>query len=162
INLSTVSAEEAAAFGRRLGGRYVHCPVLGSGPAARAGTLTLLVGASAVPEPAEAVLSLLGQPLACGDPASAAALKLVANGALAPGWSPEPADLVPDAVPEDADVAEIARAYARGPAVVDAAARLFARPGIDGDPALLAPLIAYARGHATGRPEHFRSAFRPT
>lgn len=230
LNLSTVSPEEAAAFGRQLGDRYLHCPVLGSGPAARAGTLTLLVGAPAVPEAADAVLSVLGEPLPCGDATTAAALKLVANGALAdalvgvgralaragaaaldpdvtldvlertalgglvkakrdrlagsgaaadfaagalrkdaalladlvPEWSSAPAEVLPETVPGDADIAELARAYARGPASVDAAARLFAHAGVERHPALLAPLIAYARGHATGRPEHFRAAFRPT
>jgi 3-hydroxyisobutyrate dehydrogenase len=34
--------------------------------------------------------------------------------------------------------------------------------GIDPDSPALAPLTAYATGHATGDPEHFRRAFLPT
>lgn len=230
VNMSTIAPADARALANGLGGRYVHCPVLGSAPAARAGSLTLLVGAPAVPETVEAVLSLLGRPLVCGDAATAAAAKLVANGTLAdalvavghglsraraaglgpelaldlleraalgglvtakrshlggteasayftagalrkdaallaallPRWAPEPADLRPAEVADGADVAAIALAHAGDPVVLHGDARLFGRPGIEHDLALLRPLAAYARGHATGAPAHFRAAFRPT
>ncbi|MFC0623374.1 nuclear transport factor 2 family protein [Kribbella deserti] len=41
-------------------------------------------------------------------------------------------------------------------------ARLTISPDVTADPAVLDPLYAYARGHATGDPEHFRRAFLPT
>lgn len=65
-------------------------------------------------------------------------------------------------VPDAAHIAAVAAASAGGPSVVDGPSRLYAVPGLDRDPALLAPLIDYARGHASGRPEHFRAAFRST
>jgi 3-hydroxyisobutyrate dehydrogenase len=45
---------------------------------------------------------------------------------------------------------------------VDQRSRLDAAPTVPHDPPLLAPLIHYALGHATGDPAHFRHAFRPT
>jgi len=230
VNLSTVAPTEAADLAGRRAGRYVHCPVLGSAPAARAGTLTLLVGAADAPPAAAAVLDAVGRRLPCGDAVTAATLKLVANGGLADavvaigralararvgglapalaldvlertalgglvqakrGWlagEGGPAQftagalrkdaallaeavpalaspvgrLLPGEVPDTADIAAVAAAYAGGPSVVDGPSRLHAVPGLDRDPALLAPLIDYARGHASGRPEHFRAAFRPT
>jgi Putative lumazine-binding len=48
------------------------------------------------------------------------------------------------------------------PAPIDQGARLAAAASVSGPQALLAPLIAYARGHASGNPEHFRDAFRST
>ncbi|MEQ7127102.1 nuclear transport factor 2 family protein [Actinopolymorpha sp. B11F2] len=51
-------------------------------------------------------------------------------------------------------------------AVPDAAAladlRLTIAPEAAAPAAVLEPLVAYARGHATGDPAHFRRAFRPT
>ncbi len=41
-------------------------------------------------------------------------------------------------------------------------ARLAVSPDLTADPAVLDPLYAYALGHATGDPEHFRRAFLPT
>lgn len=41
-------------------------------------------------------------------------------------------------------------------------ARLVVADGVTADPEVLAPLHAYALGHATGSPEHFVEAFRPT
>ena len=41
-------------------------------------------------------------------------------------------------------------------------ARLWLADGVDAPDAVLAPLHAYALGHATGAPEHFREAFRPS
>lgn len=86
VNLSTVAPAEAAELdrtARAAGRRYVHCPVLGSVPAVESGTLTLLSGDRDLPATAEQVLPHLGRILPCGDARSAAALKLVANGALA-------------------------------------------------------------------------------
>jgi len=41
-------------------------------------------------------------------------------------------------------------------------ARLTVADGVDAPDELLAPLHAYALGHATGSPDHFLDAFRPT
>ncbi|HET6168163.1 MAG TPA: nuclear transport factor 2 family protein [Marmoricola sp.] len=41
-------------------------------------------------------------------------------------------------------------------------ARLTVADDVDAPPAVLEPLHAYALGHATGRPDHFRRAFRRT
>jgi len=41
-------------------------------------------------------------------------------------------------------------------------ARLSVAAGVDVPAEVLAPLHAYALGHATGSPPHFRRAFRPT
>jgi hypothetical protein len=41
-------------------------------------------------------------------------------------------------------------------------ARLKVADGIDASESVLAPLHAYALGHATGSPDHFVEAFRPT
>jgi hypothetical protein len=41
-------------------------------------------------------------------------------------------------------------------------ARLTIADHVDAAPDVLTPLHAYALGHATGLPEHFRRAFRPT
>jgi hypothetical protein len=46
------------------------------------------------------------------------------------------------------------------PAFADA--RLWIADGVDAPDAVLAPLHAYALGHATGDPAHFLDAFRPT
>jgi len=63
---------------------------------------------------------------------------------------------------KDVDVAEIMLRLGAGPRVVDTPSRLFADAGAHLDPDLLRPLVEYARGHATGDPDHFRRAFRPT
>lgn len=52
-----------------------------------------------------------------------------------------------------------ASALAALPATDDIAAVMVTPPP---DPSVLAPLRAYARGHATGDPSHFRAAFLPT
>jgi 3-hydroxyisobutyrate dehydrogenase-like beta-hydroxyacid dehydrogenase len=87
VNTSTVAPAEAAALAGRLGGSYVHAPVLGSVPAATAGTLKILVGTSADSEGAldrvRPVLDALGEVRQAGDAATAAALKLIANSSLA-------------------------------------------------------------------------------
>lgn len=41
-------------------------------------------------------------------------------------------------------------------------ARLTLDDGVDAPAEVIAPLHAYARGHATGSPDFFRQAFRPT
>jgi hypothetical protein len=41
-------------------------------------------------------------------------------------------------------------------------ARLAVADDVDADASVLAPLHAYALGHATGSPDHFLEAFRPT
>jgi hypothetical protein len=41
-------------------------------------------------------------------------------------------------------------------------ARLSLADGVAAAPDVMVPLHAYALGHATGSPEHFRRAFRPT
>jgi hypothetical protein len=41
-------------------------------------------------------------------------------------------------------------------------ARLTVADGVDATESVLAPLHAYALGHATGSPDHFVEAFRPT
>ncbi|WP_408898916.1 nuclear transport factor 2 family protein [Nocardioides sp. R1-1] len=95
VNTATVGPHEATQLAARVaksGARYVHAPVLGSTGAAAAGTLRVLTGTDDVEEatdpgdPASAavdVLADLGDVLACGDVAAAAAAKLVANGVLA-------------------------------------------------------------------------------
>lgn len=76
-------ASELAALVRATSATYVHAPVIGSVPAAAAGTLSVLVGAEKVSPDVETVLTALGDLLHCTDAAESAALKLVANGALA-------------------------------------------------------------------------------
>lgn len=78
VNVSTIAPGEAAELGRELGEAYVHAPVLGSVPAALAGTLQILAAGVEVP-----FLKDLGTVRRVGDPATAAALKLVANSSLA-------------------------------------------------------------------------------
>nr|WP_203962705.1 nuclear transport factor 2 family protein [Actinocatenispora thailandica] len=232
LNLATIAPAEAAGLRRSVPVRYVQCPVLGSAPAAAAGALSLLYGAAG-PTPAETeTLAALGTVICCGDAATAAALKLVANGVLGDGLVAlgqalararrlgldrdrtldvlagtalgglvsgkrdrltgnttagadftagalgKDAELLarvdPDSAPlarvlalagapADADVAAIVAGLADADRViVDPAAHLFAAPGVPADDELMAPLISYARGHATGDPAHFATAFRPT
>lgn len=88
VNTSTVGPDEATRLAhlvRAAGARYVHAPVLGSVPAVRAGRLLVLAGG----EPADVgdargVLDVLAREVRhVGDPARAAALKLVGNASLA-------------------------------------------------------------------------------
>lgn len=86
VNTSTVAPPEAAALEKAVranGAGYVHAPVLGSVPTVRRGALTVLAGGPG-PDFARArdLLEALGEVLVVGDAATAAALKLVANGAL--------------------------------------------------------------------------------
>lgn len=86
LNLSTVGPEESAAFAERAragGLRYVEAPVLGSVPAVRAGSLTILAGGTAGDVAAVTpVLAVWGSPRHTGEVGTATALKLVANLAL--------------------------------------------------------------------------------
>ncbi|HEY0951354.1 nuclear transport factor 2 family protein, partial [Nocardioides sp.] len=73
--------------------------------------------------------------------------------------------LAAGAVRADADVASLATADVPDPAGLEtdlARARLDLAPGVVLDPAVARPLVAYALGHATGDPAHFRAAFLPT
>ena len=87
LNTSTIAPAEAAELASRFGPSYVHAPLIGSGPAAAAGTLRILVGADEADENAltrvRPVLDALGEAWPAGDAATAAALKLVANSSLA-------------------------------------------------------------------------------
>ncbi|MFI0941607.1 nuclear transport factor 2 family protein [Streptomyces sp. NPDC021020] len=83
--------------------------------------------------------------------------------------APATADFTLAALAKDMDLLAAA-----SPAPLPAASALAATPAAPGadiaaaatapaaDEAVLAPLRAYARGHATGDPEHFRTAFLPT
>lgn len=62
----------------------------------------------------------------------------------------------------ESDVAVAVRGIAEGPVAVAADARLNRVAGVPADPELLEPLAVYARGHATGDPQHFYEAFLPT
>lgn len=235
VNTATVSPAEALSLRtltREHGRRYLHCPVLGSAGAVRAGAVTLLVGDAGHLGSATDPLSALGDVVHCHDPASAASLKLVANSILAGGLvtlgralararrldldealvldvlqrtvlgglvtakrarlersddtaadftaaalakdlellttidppSDALARTVKDAnVPADADIAAIStRLAATGSRPLDAPSNLYVTPNASQDRDLQAPLLSYARGHATGEPKHFHDAFRPT
>jgi len=64
-------------------------------------------------------------------------------------------------MPED-DIAAIALPDAAPAADPYAAIRLTVAPEIEAAADVLAPLVAYATGHATGDPAHFRRAFLPS
>ncbi|MFJ2959200.1 nuclear transport factor 2 family protein [Streptomyces sp. NPDC087270] len=214
LNTSTIAPAEAALLAREFGPSYVHAPVLGSVPAATAGTLRILAAAEGPAlDRARPVLAALGTVRAVDDAATAAALKLVANSSLAGavlalGESLRQADALGVPRAQALDVLELGhlgglvtrkRAFlgdqpalaaaeftigtlAKDMALLAAAsdvplrgaAELAACPaGSDADIALaatvpapgdavLAPLRAYQRGHATGDPGHFRDAFLPT
>ncbi|MGW1229903.1 nuclear transport factor 2 family protein [Streptomyces sp. NPDC001515] len=84
VNTATVSPAEASALAGLIGPSYVHAPVLGSVPAALAGTLGILAAArESAFDRARPVLDALGTVRRVDDAATAAALKLVANSALA-------------------------------------------------------------------------------
>ena len=81
VNVSTVAPAEAATLAQRFGRSYVHAPVLGSVPAALAGTLQILAeaGDDAL-DRVRPILEALGTVRRVDD---AAALKLIANCTLA-------------------------------------------------------------------------------
>ncbi|MFJ6014705.1 nuclear transport factor 2 family protein [Streptomyces sp. NPDC092952] len=84
VNTATVSPDEASRLARRTGPGYVHAPVLGSVPAAAAGTLEILAAADrGTLDRARPVLEALGTVRYADDPATSAALKLIANNGLA-------------------------------------------------------------------------------
>lgn len=85
VNTSTVSPEEARVLATAVPA-YVHAPVIGSVPAARSGSLTLLVGSDDPLDPDMGyLLGALGTVRGAGSPADAAAAKLVVNSSLAGG-----------------------------------------------------------------------------
>jgi 3-hydroxyisobutyrate dehydrogenase-like beta-hydroxyacid dehydrogenase len=84
VNTTTTSPQAAVRFAAQLGPVYVHAPVLGSVPAANAGTLEILAaGEGSAIEAVTTMLTTLGRIVHIGDPRDAAAVKLVANGVLA-------------------------------------------------------------------------------
>jgi 3-hydroxyisobutyrate dehydrogenase-like beta-hydroxyacid dehydrogenase len=84
LNTSTIAPAEASTLARQLGQSYVHAPLLGSAPAAAAGTLQILAAADQVAlDRARPALEALGTVRRIDDAATAAALKLIANNSLA-------------------------------------------------------------------------------
>ncbi|MFI0900649.1 nuclear transport factor 2 family protein [Streptomyces sp. NPDC020983] len=214
LNTATVAPAEAAGLARRVGRSYVHAPVLGSVPAAASGTLRILAaGEEDALARARPVLDALGTVHHAADACTAAALKLVANAALAGavltlgtclrqsdalglpreqvldvlergqlggltarkraflggGPAPATADFTLAALTKDMDL--LAAASGLPLPEASALAAVPADPGADvaaaatapaPDEAVLVPLRAYARGHATGDPAHFRTAFLST
>lgn len=83
IDCSTVGPGHARRFAelvRHAGGRFVDAPVLGSTPAATAGTLTVLAsGEGAALDAAEPILSRFGRVVRAGEVGQGNALKLVMN-----------------------------------------------------------------------------------
>ncbi|MDQ0578695.1 nuclear transport factor 2 family protein [Streptomyces rishiriensis] len=83
LNVSTIAPAEASELARQLGQSYVHAPLLGSVPAAAAGTLQILAAADQdALDRARPVLETLGTVRRINDAATAAALKLIANNSL--------------------------------------------------------------------------------
>lgn len=214
LNTSTVGPGEAAGLARRWGPDYVHAPLLGSVPAAAAGTLRILAAADgSTLDRVRPVLESLGTVRPAKDAWTAAALKLIANNSLA-GAVLALRDALRQAaalgLPRDQalDVLELGqlgglvarkRPFLLGAAAADDAeftigaltkdmdllatatdTPLRSATGLAGAPgdreadiavaatapapddAVLRPLRAYIRGHATGDPAHFRDAFLPT
>lgn len=84
LNTATIAPAEASALARELGPSYVHAPVLGSVPAATAGTLRILAAADGNSlARVRPVLETLGTVRHVDDAPTAAALKLIANSGLA-------------------------------------------------------------------------------
>ncbi|MFE3635190.1 nuclear transport factor 2 family protein [Streptomyces sp. NPDC059168] len=214
LNTSTVAPAEASRLARRLGPSYIHAPLLGSVPAAAAGTLQILAAADQdVLDRVRPVLEALGTVRRADDAPTAAALKLIANSGLAGAVlalrdSLRQADALGLPRAQTLDVLELGRlgglvavkrhfllgepsaaaaeftigALAKDMALLAAASDtpLRSAAGLAGTPAspeadiavaatvpaveeaVLTPLRAYIRGHATGDPAHFRDAFLPT
>ncbi|MFL6111139.1 MAG: nuclear transport factor 2 family protein [Catenulispora sp.] len=91
-------------------------------------------------------LSLLAALPDSGTPALASTLARIESGQLKP---------------ED-DIAAVALPEAVPGADRHSAVRLTVAPGVEAAADVLAPLVAYATGHATGDPAHFRRAFLPS
>ncbi|MFD3589342.1 nuclear transport factor 2 family protein [Streptomyces sp. NPDC058683] len=214
LNTSTVAPAEASELARRLGPSYIHAPVLGSVPAAAAGTLQILAAAGQdALDRARPALETLGTVRRVDDASTAAALKLIANSSLAGAVlalrdSLRQADALGLPRAQVLDVLELGRlgglvtrkrpflagrsatataeftigALAKDMALLAAASDTPLRSAADladtsaapeadiavaatvpavAD-AVLEPLRAYIRGHATGDPTHFRDAFLPT
>ncbi|KUL43802.1 6-phosphogluconate dehydrogenase [Streptomyces sp. NRRL F-4489] len=84
LNTSTIAPAEATRLARHLGPSYVHAPLLGSVPAAAAGTLRILAAADQnALDRVRPVLETLGTVRRVDDASTAAALKLIANNSLA-------------------------------------------------------------------------------
>ncbi|MEV2213831.1 nuclear transport factor 2 family protein [Streptomyces sp. NPDC050997] len=84
LNTSTIAPAEASILDRQLGPSYVHAPLLGSVPAAVAGTLQILAAADQnALDRVRPVLETLGTVRRADDASTAAALKLIANNSLA-------------------------------------------------------------------------------
>jgi 3-hydroxyisobutyrate dehydrogenase-like beta-hydroxyacid dehydrogenase len=218
VNTSTTSPDAATRFADTLGSPYVHAPVLGSVPAVAFGSLLILTGGDAASiEAVHPLLHSLGQTVHIGQPSAAAAIKLVANGALA-GALATVRDVLRHAEALGLERARVLEVLERGPvgAIVRAKRDRLGDTAVDRpadfsiaglakdqallaaaspypwpvardlenaldsgtvgpdddiaavagastrDPEVLAPLHAYIRGHATGDPIHFTSAFLPS
>jgi 3-hydroxyisobutyrate dehydrogenase len=86
IDMSTVGPDAIRSLRRRLAGRVavLDAPVTGSAPHAAAGTLRIMVGATAEEFARwHEVLAPMGEPVHVGPPGTGAALKLVVNSATA-------------------------------------------------------------------------------
>ncbi|MFF7530264.1 nuclear transport factor 2 family protein [Streptomyces bobili] len=214
LNISTVAPAEAAEFARRFGPCYIHAPVLGSVPAATAGTLRILAAAGQEAlDRARPVLEVLGTVHRVDDAWTAAALKLIANNSLAGAVlalrdALRQADALDLPRAQALDVLELGqlgalvarkrahledesvagtadftiRALAKDMTLLATASNtpLRSAAGLADTPtdpeadfataatvravpdAVLQPLRAYVRGHATGDPVHFHDAFLPT
>lgn len=85
VNTSTVGPDEAvelAALVRDRARAYLHAPVMGSVPAVRSGSLTVLAGSDGLGVELREVVAALGRAVPCGDARTAASVKLVANQVL--------------------------------------------------------------------------------
>lgn len=85
VNTSTVGPGEAvelAALVRDRSRAYLHAPVMGSVPAVRSGSLTVLAGSDRVEAGLHDVIESLGTAVLFGDARTAAEVKLVANQVL--------------------------------------------------------------------------------
>ena len=85
MNTSTVGPGEAvelAALVRDRSRAYLHAPVMGSVPAVRSGSLTVLAGSDRVEAGLHDVIESLGTAVLFGDARTAAEVKLVANQVL--------------------------------------------------------------------------------
>jgi 3-hydroxyisobutyrate dehydrogenase len=86
IDMSTVGPDAIRALNERLAGRVavLDAPVTGSAPHAAAGTLRIMVGATAEEfDRWSGVLAPMGEPVHVGPPGTGAAVKLVVNSATA-------------------------------------------------------------------------------